>query len=75
MTELKRPVRRETLDSYRGRPIVVELTREGVRVKEKGRRTWFGPYTYRQLFARLAQLEGDRIIRERKAARKAKKGR
>lgn len=74
MTGLDRAVRRETPDRYAGRPLVVELSRDGIRVKEKGRRTWYGPYPVITLFKRLGQMEADRIVRERKAARKARRG-
>ena len=73
MTRLEKVVRRETDDRYAGRPLIVELSRDGIRVKEKGRRTWYGPYPVVTLFKRLGQMEADRIVRERKARRKSRR--
>lgn len=42
MTILKKPVKRETGASYRGRSIIIQIEPPSiVRLKEKGRRTWY----------------------------------
>ena len=55
MTSLTRNVRR-TVHGARG-DLVIELTPAGVRMKEKGRRTWYGPGSYDALLSMLAKQE------------------
>lgn len=70
MTTLSKPVRRTLPElGVMDRPLVVEMTPAGIRIREKGRRKWFGPYPWGRLYVALARLEADRIIAERKAAR------
>lgn len=71
MTELTRKVRRKVF-TQRGEPLVVALTPEGIWLREPRRRTAFLlPYGYG--FQMAAKLEADRVRREKKAARAAKK--
>ena len=69
MTHVDRsPVRRECADT-RGNPLVVALTREGVWVREKGRRTAY-LVTYGAIHSLGAKQAADAIRREKAAARK-----
>lgn len=70
MTILEKAVRRQLGD----RDVVVEMTREGLRMREKGRRTWYGPYPWGRLFVQLARMTADQKIAERKARRRARRG-
>jgi hypothetical protein len=67
MTTLTKAVRRTLLD----RDVVVEMTPQGIRMREKRRRSWYGPISWGRLFVQLARLEADAKIAARKAARRA----
>lgn len=71
MTALTRPVRR-SVTAPRSGNLVVEITAEGLRLREKGRRTWFGPAPWGALYVALARMEAD-ARRAAKAAEKAAK--
>lgn len=49
--------------------LVITLAPEGVYVREKGRRTRYGPLSYGALKLRCAQVNADAIRKERKARR------
>ena len=70
MTRLdrSRPVRR-VVPTEKSGELVVWLTPEGLRLREKGRRTWFGPISFGQLYLELVRRE----IEARKRARRAKR--
>lgn len=76
MIRFNAPVVREVEGSIRltrGRPIVVRATDQGISFREKGRRTWFGPLPWDSLFGQAVRLEADRIARDKRAARLARK--
>jgi len=64
------PVRRECTDT-RGNPLVVGLTREGIWVREKGRRTAY-LVTYGAIHSLGAKQAAEAIRREKLAKRKEK---
>lgn len=70
MTILEKAVRRQLAD----RDLVVEMTREGIRTREKGRRTWYGPFPWGKLHLTLARMTADQRVAERKAERRARRG-
>ena len=77
MTNLNKPVHRitDTLQRDRGklRNIVASLTREGLALRLKGcQNTLLLPYAV--AYGRAAAIEADRLVVERQAARKHKKG-
>jgi hypothetical protein len=59
------------LTNYRN--IVVKLTDTGVYFREQGRRTWFGPLPWDSLYFKAARAEADRIAREKRAERAARR--
>jgi hypothetical protein len=61
---LQRAVTRFVVDQ-KGRPLVVRLTQEGVYLREKGRRAWYGPLGYGWLFLRGAELAANEARAER----------
>lgn len=76
MIRFTNPVLREVEGSMRltrGRPIVVKADQHGLWFREKGRRTWYGPLSWDSLFGQAVRLEADRIAREQRAARAARK--
>lgn len=70
MTTLTKAVRRTLPDGE----VVVEITPQGLRMREKGRRSWMGPFPWGRLFVQLARLEADATIAARQAARRARRG-
>lgn len=58
MTRITKRVRRETDETFDGRPIIVALSSEGIILKEKGRRTEY-LLPYRRAFMQAAQLHAD----------------
>jgi hypothetical protein len=77
MTILTKPVRREVvavgLPKGKGgqpRALIVTIAREGVYVREKGRRTTFGPLSFGSLYLRCAEVQAYAIRRERAEKRK-----
>jgi hypothetical protein len=75
MTHLTKPVTRSLISVDRrgnGKNLVVTLAPEGIRFREKGRRTSFLlPYAVGEWTA--IKLAADAILRDRKAARAAKR--
>lgn len=67
MTDLKKPVTRTVGD------LVVEISALGVRYREKGRRTWFGPIRHGALYLQLVQAEVAAARREKQQTRKVRK--
>jgi len=66
MTTLKRKVKRLTAAAYRGRNIIIQLEPPSIiRVKEKGRRTWYET-TVEAVFSMAGRQYADRIRRERR---------
>jgi hypothetical protein len=70
-TKLTKPVRRE-IAAENGMTLIIELTPAGIMIKEKGRRTAYGPLSYAALHIRGAQLEAAHRAREKQLERKAK---
>lgn len=64
-TRLTKPVTR--LDEREN--LVITLAPEGVYVREKGRRTTYGPLSYGALKLRCAQVNADAIRQQRKRRR------
>ena len=54
MTDLRAMVR-----SVPAARLVTELTPQGIRMREKGRRTWFGPIGWSQLYLEIVRREID----------------
>ena len=69
---LRRAVTRFVQD-LKGRNYVVRLTQEGMYIREKGRRAWYGPLEYGYLFLQGGKLAADRIREERALKRPAKR--
>lgn len=77
MTQLNKPVRRETLSITRDRgsfrPILIELHPTHAVIRLKGRRLrWTA--TYQQIMTIAAKNAAEEIRKERAEARKSKKG-
>ncbi|MGO9016658.1 MAG: hypothetical protein ACLQF0_16985 [Dissulfurispiraceae bacterium] len=73
MTTLNRKVKRETAAAYRGRNIVIQLEPPSIiRVKEKGRRTWYET-TVEAVFSMAAKQTAERIRKERKEKRQTRR--
>jgi hypothetical protein len=77
MTRLTKAVKREVAAEAsrwsKDVVMVVSLTPAGVTLREKGRRTTYGPLPYSWLYLQGAKLKAEQTIRERKAARKARR--
>ncbi len=67
--KLPHPVRRLTEDD-----LVVSLTPEGVTIREKGRRTVYGPLPYGWLRLKAAERMAEQRRAERAKKRKVKRG-
>ena len=66
MTTLNRKIQRQTAAAYRGRNIIIQLEPPSIiRVKEKGRRTWYET-TVEAVFSMAGKAHADRIRKERK---------
>ena len=72
MTKLTKTVRREVQLALT-EPGVIELTREGIYIREKGRRTKYGPITYSHVFMLGARMKAEENIRERRERRKLRR--
>lgn len=70
MTTLTKSVRR----SLEASDLVVEMAPVGIRMREKGRRTWFGPIPWARLYLILAQAEADARRRARPLPARAARG-
>lgn len=67
MTQLKKPIKRESQSLYRGKPIIFQIEPPGIiRVKEKGRRLWYET-TIESVFTLAAKQHAERTRKERKA--------
>lgn len=69
MTTTVKPVRRETLSTHRGRPLVVELRSTYLTVRQKGRRLRYTA-TYDQVWNIGARNAAEAARQERLAKRK-----
>ena len=65
MTKLTKPVRRQIEQA----DVVVTLAPEGIYVRQRGKRTTYGPLAYGRLYTQLGRERADEILRARKAAR------
>lgn len=76
MTKLERgkKVRREIPGTKYGE-LVVTMTDAGLLLREKGRRTTYGPLDWSWLYLQGAKLLADQVRRERAAKRKARRAR
>ena len=76
-TRLDKPVLRVVVIFGRGRavprPHIAEMSAAGVRLREKGRRTWYGPVAWTTILHKGALLAAEQLARERKAKREARK--
>lgn len=70
--ERSRPVLRRVKTEKSGE-LVVWLTLEGLRLREKGRRTWFGPISFGQLYLELVRREIEARKRARRTKRRARR--
>jgi hypothetical protein len=70
MTRLTRNVKREVAGSLTGERLIVMLTADGVTIREKGRRTSYGPLPYGWLYLQGAKQRADQNMKERKLNRK-----
>lgn len=52
---------------------VIELVREGVMIREKGRRTVYGPITYTHIFMIGARMKAEENIKARKLRRASRR--
>lgn len=72
MTPLTKSVTRVVLTSD-GDTLVVTCAREGLYIREKGRRTEYGPLTYGHLLLDGARLKAQQAAAERKRHRAARR--
>lgn len=78
MTLLNKPVRRETEAEYRGRNLIVQIEplKESpwcvIRIKEKGRRTWYQT-SINSVFNLAARQHADMLREQRKQRRKERR--
>ena len=76
-TRLSKPVVR-VVPTRRDGDLVITLTAEGIMVREKGRRTTYGPISYGKVLldgARMHVAEQKRLKAERRKAARAGRGR
>jgi len=76
--KLSRPVARivsarATVRGLDGEALVVTMTSEGVYVRERGRRTQYGPVPYGRLYLEAARITAARRDAEKRAARKSRR--
>lgn len=71
MTTTIKPVRRETLSTHRGKPLVVELRSTYLTVRQKGKRRRY-TVTYDAIYSLGAKLMAEEFRREKNAAKKAR---
>jgi hypothetical protein len=64
----KTVIRAETSSTIRGRALMIELTPYTVRLREKGRRTWFET-TWESVYLQAAMKAADQLRAERKRKR------
>lgn len=69
-TKLTKPVHR--LDERDN--LIVTLAPDGVYVREKGKRTRFGPLSYKALYLRCAQVNAEAIRKARKNRKRVSRG-
>ena len=75
MTILRKPVKRETAATYRGRNIIIQLEPPSiVRLREKGRRVWYET-TVQSIFSLAAKQHAERLQRERLEKKRKEKSR
>ncbi len=72
MTKLTKTVRREVQLALT-EPGVIELTHEGIYIREKGRRTKYGPITYSHVFMLGARMKAEEAMKERRERRKLRR--
>lgn len=70
--ETSRTVRREVQLAATERG-VIELTREGIYIREKGRRTKYGPITYSHVFMIGARMKAEENMKARKLRRASRR--
>ena len=72
MTTTNKLTKRETLATYRGRPLVLELHGNYLYIRQKGRRTRY-TVTYDQIYTLGARNQAEAERRERAERKKVKK--
>lgn len=61
MTAIKKPITREVVTRYMNYPektYVTEMSADGVRFREKGKRTWFAVVPWHVLLERSVSIQG-----------------
>jgi hypothetical protein len=66
---IAKPVRRCVFDAHHGE-LVVTMRPEGIEVREKGRRTTYGPVTYGFVFLTGARMRAEETRKQRRAQRR-----
>lgn len=69
MITIAKPVRRRVFDPHHGE-LVVTMRPEGIEVREKGRRTTYGPVTYGFVYLTGARMRADEDRKRRRANRR-----
>lgn len=69
MIAIAKPVRRRVYDAHHGE-LVVTMKPEGIEVRQKGRRTTYGPVTYGFVFLTGARIRAEQDRKQRRANRR-----
>ena len=73
MTQLKKPIRRESDALYRGRHLIIQIEPPSIiKIKEKGRRTWYET-SVEAVFVFAAKRHAEKVRQERKEQRKLRR--
>ncbi|HEX5437163.1 MAG TPA: hypothetical protein VFW98_08385 [Gemmatimonadaceae bacterium] len=72
MTAMSKPVSREVIID--GRVYVATFAHAGVTLREKGKRTTYGPVSWGRILLDGARMMADEAIQERHARRKVSRG-
>jgi hypothetical protein len=75
VTRLTRNVKREVAGTLHGERLVIMLTGDGVTIREKGRRTTYGPLPYGWLYLQGAKQRADETMKQRKLNKKRRRAR
>lgn len=77
MTNLTRPVKRETAQHYRGKPLIIELHAGYLKLRQKGRRRGAVEVDYATIlevgYKLLARQESNKRAEEKAAANRRRK--
>ncbi len=72
MIDLTKPVRRY-VETRRAGTQVMEISRSGVRFRDKGSPRWMGPISWDAIYVKCAEIEAEALRRENAELRKARR--